>query len=156
VRPRGQRSRRIAPKALDKFKALIKQNEYARAGIPMLPVVRGVQRTKFEMLVYTLILLPLTLMPAFFGALGALYGVAAFLLGARLLWYCVRLMTDSATTPAAWKMYRYSLVYLALLFVAMGIDRALPLSDRPALAKIVILDRPEPDLATPTGSNHGH
>src|SRR3712207_8367950 len=49
--------------------ALIKQHEYARAGVPMLPVVRGVQRTKFEMFAYTLILLPLTLMPAFFGAL---------------------------------------------------------------------------------------
>jgi protoheme IX farnesyltransferase len=136
--------------------ALIKQNEYARAGIPMLPVVRGVRRTKFEMLAYTLILLPLTLMPAFFGALGAFYGVAAFLLGARLVWYCVRLLRDSSVTPAAWKLYRYSLVYLAFLFVAMGVDRAMPFGHRAAAPKIVILDRPEPELVTPTGSHHGH
>jgi protoheme IX farnesyltransferase len=52
--------------------ALIKQREYARAGIPMMPVVRGEQRTKYEMLVYTLMLLPLTLMPVLFGAFGGL------------------------------------------------------------------------------------
>ena len=84
------------------------------------------------MLAYTLILLPLTLMPAFFGALGAFYGVAAALLGARLLWYCIRLLREQSVTPVAWRMYRYSLLYLALLFVAMGIDRALPFGHRAA------------------------
>ena len=72
--------------------ALIKQADYAKAGVPMMPVVRGEARTKYEMLVYTLVLLPLTLMPTFFGALGIFYGVAAALLGARLLWYCIRLI----------------------------------------------------------------
>ena len=62
--------------------ALIKQADYARAGIPMMPVVRGEARTKYEMLVYTLMLLPLTVMPTLFGALGLFYGVAAALLGA--------------------------------------------------------------------------
>ncbi|MEO8090341.1 MAG: heme o synthase, partial [Gemmatimonadales bacterium] len=90
--------------------ALIKRAEYAKAGVPMMPVVRGEQRTKFEMLAYTLILLPLTLMPAFFGALGAFYGVAAALLGARLLWYCIRLLREQSITPVAWRMYRYSLL----------------------------------------------
>jgi heme o synthase len=136
--------------------ALIKQGEYAKAGVPMLPVVRGEKRTKFEMLAYTLILLPLTLMPAFFGALGAFYGVAAALLGARLLWYCVRLLRERSTTPLAWRMYRYSLLYLALLFVAMGIDRALPFGHRLAPSKVIILDRPERVLATPSGGHHGH
>jgi protoheme IX farnesyltransferase len=132
--------------------ALIKQGEYARAGVPMLPVVHGEQRTKFEMLAYTLILLPLTLMPAFFGALGAFYGLAALLLGGRLLWYCVRLLREHSSTPVAWKMYRYSLLYLALLFVAMGIDRALPFGHRPA--KVFILNHPEQELATPAGGHH--
>ncbi len=132
--------------------ALIKQGEYARAGVPMLPVVHGEQRTKFEMLAYTLILLPLTLMPAFFGALGAFYGLAALLLGGRLLWYCVRLLREHSSTSVAWKMYRYSLLYLALLFVAMGIDRALPFGHRPA--KVFILDHPERELATPAGGHH--
>jgi protoheme IX farnesyltransferase len=136
--------------------ALIKQAEYAKAGVPMMPVVRGEARTKFEMLAYTLILLPLTLMPTFFGALGAFYGVAAVLLGARLLWYCIQLLRAQSGGPLAWRMYRYSLLYLALLFVAMGVDRALPFGHRAGPAPVLILDRPEQDLATPTGGHHGH
>jgi len=133
--------------------ALIKQSEYAKAGVPMLPVVHGEGRTKFEMLAYTLILLPLTVMPAFFGAMGAFYGLAAALLGARLLWYCVRLMRDSATAPIAWRMYRYSLLYLALLFLAMGVDRAIPFGHGPGPARVLILDHPERELATPIGGH---
>jgi protoheme IX farnesyltransferase len=136
--------------------ALIKRGEYAKAGVPMLPVVRGDERTKFEMLAYTLILLPLTLMPAFFGALGVFYGVAAALLGARLLWYCIQLIRERSSTPLAWRMYRYSLLYLALLFVAMGIDRALPFGHRPRAEPVLILSQPEQDLATPTGGHQGH
>jgi protoheme IX farnesyltransferase len=136
--------------------ALIKRGDYARAGVPMMPVVRGEARTKFEMLAYTLILLPLTLMPAFFGAMGAFYGVAAALLGARLLWYSVRLLREKSGGPTAWRMYRYSLLYLALLFVAMGVDRALPFGHRAPLEPILILNQPEQDLATPTGGRHGH
>ena len=136
--------------------ALIKQKEYAKAGVPMLPVVRGEQRTTFEMLAYTLILIPLTLMPAFFGALGAFYGVAAAILGARLLWYCIRLVRGGATTAVAWRMYRYSLLYLALLFVAMGVDRAIPFGHAQEAATVFILDHPERELATPTGGLPGH
>jgi heme o synthase len=133
--------------------ALIKQGEYAKAGVPMLPVVHGESRTKFEMLAYTLILLPLTVMPAFFGAMGAFYGIAAGLLGARLLWYCLRLIRGGATTPIAWRMYRYSLLYLALLFLAMGVDRAIPFGHGPGPARVLILDHPERELATPTGGH---
>jgi protoheme IX farnesyltransferase len=136
--------------------ALIKRGEYARAGVPMLPVVRGEERTKFEMLAYTLILLPLTLMPAFFGALGAFYGIAAALLGARLLWYCIRLLRERSVSPMAWRMYRYSLLYLALLFAAMGLDRVLPFGHRTPTEPVWILDRPEQELATPTGGHHAH
>jgi heme o synthase len=135
--------------------ALIKRGEYAKAGVPMLPVVRGEERTKFEMLAYTLILLPLTLMPSFFGALGAFYGIAAGLLGARLVWYCIRLIREQSVTPTAWRMYRYSLLYLALLFVAMGIDRALPFGHWASAAPVIILDRPDAELATPAGDHHG-
>jgi heme o synthase len=135
--------------------ALIKRGEYARAGVPMMPVVRGEARTKFEMLAYTLILVPLTLMPAFFGALGTFYAVCAALLGARLLWYCIELRREKTNGPVAWRMYRYSLAYLALLFVAMGIDRALPFGHRAVQAPILILDQPEQDLATPAGG-HDH
>jgi len=121
--------------------ALIKQREYARAGIPMMPVVRGEQRTKFEMLVYTLMLVPLTLMPALFGAFGGLYAVSAMVLGAPLLWYCIRLLREPGVTPTAWKLYRYSLLYLALLFLAMAIDRNLPSVRRSG--DVLILSHPE-------------
>ena len=119
--------------------ALIKQGDYAKAGVPMMPVVQGEERTKCEMLVYTLLLLPLTVMPAVFGALGPFYAVAAVLLGGRLLWYCFALLREAGVTPTAWKMYRYSLLYLSLLFVAMGIDRYLPRAAREAAPEVVIL-----------------
>jgi heme o synthase len=136
--------------------ALIKRAEYAKVGVPMLPVVKGEERTKFEMLAYTLILLPLTIMPALFGALGAFYALAAAILDARLLWYCIRLLRDRSINPIAWRMYRYSLLYLALLFVAMGIDRALPFGHRVAAPPVLILDHPERALATPVGSHLQH
>ena len=138
--------------------ALIKQADYARAGIPMMPVVRGEARTKYEMLVYTLILLPLTILPAFFGALGPFYAVAAALLGARLLWYCLRLRRETGVTPVAWRMYRYSLLYLALLFVAMGVDRALPFGGPAGPARVITLDQAVADEvgAVPVGHHQGH
>jgi protoheme IX farnesyltransferase len=133
--------------------ALIKQADYARAGIPMMPVVRGEARTKYEMTVYTLMLLPLTIMPTLFGALGLFYGVAAALLGARLLWYCVRLLREQSITPVAWQMYRYSLLYLALLFVAMGIDRALPWRYPEPTGNVIILGRPGEQMALPAAAH---
>ena len=133
--------------------ALIKQADYARAGIPMMPVVRGEARTKYEMLVYTLMLLPLTIMPTLFGALGPFYGVAAAILGARLLWYCIRLLRERSITPVAWQMYRYSLLYLALLFLAMGIDRALPFGRPAAAPKVIILGESGAPMAMPAGTH---
>jgi protoheme IX farnesyltransferase len=135
--------------------ALVKQADYARAGIPMLPVVRGEARTKYEMLVYTLILLPLTVLPFFFGALGPFYGIAAALLGARLLWHCLRVMRETPVTPVAWGMYRYSLLYLALLFVAMGVDRTLPF-ERQTAPEVIILDHASRQAAMPVSGHPGH
>ena len=136
--------------------ALIKQADYARAGVPMLPVARGEARTKYEMLVYTLILLPLTILPSFFGALGPFYGVVAALLGARLLWYCIRVLRERPVTPVAWGMYRYSLLYLALLFVAMGVDRALPFSRRATPQQVLILDQASRDADNPVSGHLDH
>jgi len=117
--------------------ALIKQQDYARVGIPMMPLVKGEHRTKQQMLGYTIMLVPLTLLPTVSGHQGLVYAVAAALLGGRLLWYCVRLLKEQGVTPTAWSMYKYSLLYLALLFVAMGVDRALPFGHRaPEPAKL--------------------
>jgi protoheme IX farnesyltransferase len=111
--------------------ALIKRRDYARAGVPMLPVVRGEQYTRLEMLIYTLILVPLTLMPVALGAFGWLYAVSAGLLDTMFLWYCLRLWSPGGT-PATWKLYKYSLVYLFLLFLAMPIDRQIGPASTPA------------------------
>jgi protoheme IX farnesyltransferase len=127
--------------------ALIKRAEYARAGVPMMPVVRGEQRTKVEMLIYTLLLLPLTLLPTAFGAMGLVYAVIAALLGARLLWYCIRLLQTKTVLPLAWKMYKYSLIYLALLFVAMGVDRAVPFGHRERASMLILRREPATALA---------
>lgn len=84
--------------------ALIKEREYANAGVPMNPVVKGAHETKVQMLVYTLLLLPLTILPTL-----------------------------------AWKMYKYSLLYFALLFCAMGIDKQIPFGHRAPPPEVVIL-----------------
>ena len=135
--------------------ALIKRGEYARAGVPMLPVVYGERRTKVEMLIYSLMLLPLTVMPVLFGAFGWFYAVAAALLGAPMVWYCVRLLRESGVTPTAWRLYKYSLVYLALLFLAMAVDRNLPGAEiRPD--RVMILTNPEPSAIAPADHHGNH
>lgn len=136
--------------------ALIKRNEYANAGIPMMPVVQGERWTKIQMLAYTLMLIPLTVMPAVFGALGLFYGVAALLLGGRLLWYSVRVLKEAGVTPTAWKMYKFSLLYLALLFVAMGVDRAVPFGHGFERSEILILDQPEQEAMGAGAEHEGH
>jgi protoheme IX farnesyltransferase len=132
--------------------ALIKRQDYARAGIPMMPVVQGERWTKVQMVAYTLMLIPLTIMPSVFGALGLFYLGAAILLGGRLLWYALRVLREAGVTPTAWRMYKFSLLYLALLFVAMGVDRAVPFGHRFERAPILILDQPEGEAM---GAGHG-
>jgi heme o synthase len=104
--------------------ALLKQRDYGKAGVPMAPLVWGERETKRQMLWYTLILLPLTVLPVCFGALGWVYLGAALVLGALFLADVVRVMRATEWIPEAWRLYRFSLLYLALLFVAMVADRA--------------------------------
>jgi protoheme IX farnesyltransferase len=105
--------------------ALNKQADYGRAGVPMAPLVWGERETMRNMLWYTLILLPLTFLPVAFGALGVPYLVAAALLGGWLLLGVVRVMRATSFVKPAWAVYKYSLLYLALLFAAMVVDRAI-------------------------------
>ncbi len=136
--------------------ALVKQGDYAKAGVPMMPLVRGAHHTKLQMLAYTLMLLFLTTLPTLAGTQGLFYLGAAALLGGRLLWYCIVLLRESGTTPTAWRMYRYSLLYLALLFVAMGVDRAVPFGHRAPAQQVLLLD-PSPAITTPPADPHtGH
>ena len=104
--------------------ALLKQKDYGKAGVPMAPLVWGERETKRQMFWYTVILLPLTLLPYTFGALGPIYLVCAAVLGMKFLYEVVRVARAAEWTKVAWRLYKFSLVYLALLFAAMVIDRA--------------------------------
>src|SRR5438067_7307070 len=103
--------------------ALLKQRDYGRAGIPMAPLVWGERETMRQMLWYNVILIALTLLPFTFGALGIIYLVSAIVLGAILLAGVVRILRAPDWTKPAWAVYKFSLLYLALLFLAMVIDR---------------------------------
>ena len=105
--------------------ALNKQKDYTSAGVPMAPLIWGERETMRNMLWYTLILLPLSLLPVTFGALGLPYFVMAAALGGYLLLGVVRVMRATDFVKPAWSVYKYSLLYLALLFAAMVADRVL-------------------------------
>ncbi len=103
--------------------ALLKQRDYNKAGVPMAPLVWGESETMKQMLLYTLILIAMTVLPFTFGAFGIIYLISAFVLGLILLFGIVRMQLAKEWTAPAWWVYKYSLLYLALLFVAMAVDR---------------------------------
>ena len=105
--------------------ALLKQRDYFRAGVPMAPLVWGERETIRQMLWYTGILVPLTILPVAFGALGVVYLAAAVLLDSAFLLGVIRVVRGGQWMPAAWSLYKFSLLYLALLFGAMVADRLL-------------------------------
>ena len=105
--------------------ALLKQVDYGRAGVPMAPVIWGERETMDQMLWYTILLIALTVIPVAYGAFGGIYLASALALGVLLLWGVIRIRREAPWTGAAWWTYKYSLLYLALLFVAMVIDRRL-------------------------------
>jgi len=104
--------------------SLLIKEDYRRAGVPMLPVVRGDRETHQQILLYSVVLVALT--GVVFGAalLDVVYLVSALALGGLLILYAVRLRRE-ATLAAARRMFKFSMLYLALLFCAMAIDRVL-------------------------------
>jgi heme o synthase len=103
--------------------ALNKQRDYGRAGVPMAPLVWGEAETKRQMLWYTVILIALTVLPWAMGALGLPYLASALVLDALLLGGVIRVLRASDFAQPAWSVYKFSLLYLALLFAAMAVDR---------------------------------
>jgi len=105
--------------------ALYRSDDYARAGVPMLPVVAGARITKWQMLAYTLALMPVALVPTFLGSAGWLYSAVAgamslaFIAQALAVW---RAPDDRRGHGAARRMFRFSLIYLAVLFAALPLD----------------------------------
>jgi protoheme IX farnesyltransferase len=104
--------------------ALVRRNDYARAGVPMLPVVRGETETRWQILIYTIELVVLTLALPLFGLGGSVYLVGASILGAWLLSAAWNVWKKGGN-KLAWKMYRYSSMYLAFIFFVLMVDRLL-------------------------------
>jgi protoheme IX farnesyltransferase len=111
--------------------SLYASGDYERAGVPMLPVVKGARHTRICIMVYTLILVPVTLAPFVLGLCGRLYGVTALALGAAFVAYAWQVLFDrqdasgkSLTRDAPAKAaFKYSIIYLFVLFGACAIDR---------------------------------
>ena len=103
--------------------AIMIREHYANAGVPMLPVLRGERETARQIAWYTVALVAATLVPVAFGVFGLVYGVSALLLGALFSWLAFQLYRQTTRAHAV-KLFHFSMIYLALLFVAMAIDVA--------------------------------
>ncbi len=103
--------------------ALFRTGDYAKAGVPMLPVVAGARATKIQMLIYTVILFPIALAPWALGIAGNLYGSAAVVLGGLFILAAVSVFFDK-TDRSAKRMFAFSILYLFLLFALIIVDRA--------------------------------
>lgn len=111
--------------------ALWANADYQRAGVPMLPVVAGARETRKQIVIYTMLLVPISLVPWAIGFSGLIYGVSALLLGAGFLFHALRVARDkqdatgvSLTGDAPAKAaFKYSILYLFALFAALAVDR---------------------------------
>lgn len=101
--------------------ALMRQKEYKAAGVPMLPVVAGESVTRYQMILYSILLATVGIVPVFLHMLGPIYLLGALLLNGIFLYYAVEILRRP-TNARTWRLYRFSLLYLALLFLFMGID----------------------------------
>ena len=101
--------------------AVLLRDHYAKAGVPMFPVVHGVAATTRRIVAYSVLLLAVSYVPVALGELGLAYAVASTVLGMPFVWLAVRLARNASPRRAA-QLFHYSLVYLALLFVAMAVD----------------------------------
>jgi protoheme IX farnesyltransferase len=101
--------------------SLLMKDEYAKAGVPMMPVVRGEEETRFQIVLYTFLLVAVTILPFAGGLFGAVYFISAVVLGAGFIALAVKLFRTRERRPAL-RLYLSSLAYLALLFTAMVVD----------------------------------
>lgn len=101
--------------------AIVRKNDYARAGVPMLPVVEGEHKTRVQIFIYTLELVGLTLLMPLFNMAGSLFLVSAIVLGLWLIYAAWKVLRVPGN-KVAWSMYRYSSMYLAFIFLALVLD----------------------------------
>jgi protoheme IX farnesyltransferase len=104
--------------------SLYRCEDYARVGLPMLPVVAGPEKTRQHILGYSLALVAVSLLPWGLGLAGTLYALAALGLGAGFLGHAIRLWRDRSQRTAT-RTFRFSIVYLFALFFALVADKAL-------------------------------
>ena len=101
--------------------SLLMSDEYRKAGVPMLPVVRGERETRIQIILYSLLLVPVTMLPVVGQLFGGIYATAALLLGGALVTLALEL-NRRRDRLSALRLYLFSLAYLALLFAAMVVD----------------------------------
>lgn len=101
--------------------AIYRLEEYKKASIPMLPVTHGVAFTKLHVVLYTILLLVVSMLPVVVGMSGLMYGATAMLLGLRFLWWAVKLYRTEQGRVAM-QTFRFSIIYLMLLFVGLLVD----------------------------------
>lgn len=104
--------------------AIVRKNDYARAGVPMLPVVEGEEKTRKQILIYTVELIAVTFLLPIFNLAGTIYLVSAIVLGA-FLFYAAWKVFRVGGNKVAWTMYRWSSMYLAFIFLALILDAVL-------------------------------
>ena len=102
--------------------AIARLEEYAKVEIPMLPVTHGVPYTRLNILLYSILLLLVTLMPYLIGMSGLIYLLAAIGLGVYFLYYAIRMYRDHEDEELPMRMFKYSISYLGFLFAALLID----------------------------------
>jgi protoheme IX farnesyltransferase len=109
--------------------ALFMEADYAKAGVPMLPVTHGLANTRRQILAYSLLLVPVTVAPALLGLTGWAYGGTAVTMGAMFIWMAWKVSRNTADTAADMapekQLFKFSLLYLAFLFGALVADRML-------------------------------
>jgi protoheme IX farnesyltransferase len=113
--------------------SLWRSDDYARAGVPMLPVVKGKPHTRFQILLYTLVLVPLGVLPAMLHIGGVLYLAASAGIGLWFLWEAIATYREKNETkePAAHRLFGVSLLYMTALFAALIVEK---LAGFPALS----------------------
>ena len=104
--------------------ALYRREEYAKAEVPMLPVTHGVKFTQLHVFLYTIILLAVSMLPFVVGMSDWLYGLSALVLGLIFLFYSYRIW-QSYTDAIARTTFKYSILYLSLIFLALLLDHYL-------------------------------
>jgi protoheme IX farnesyltransferase len=102
--------------------AIARLEEYRKVEIPMLPVTHGVPYTRLNILLYSILLLLVTIMPYLIGMSGIIYLLAALGLGSYFLWYAIRMYRDHEDEELPMQMFRYSISYLGYLFAALLVD----------------------------------